>query len=242
MVQRAPVDRENFYGLLDRDYEETTTDLATAIVSVPVGSTWSLRNLTRWGESERDSIITAPRFLANDSTAIRRTAKLRDSRDRIFANATDLLGTLGDGAVRHNLVLGVEFANEDSRNLARSATDGDLADLVDPDHDAPYTGTITRTPLNDTDADADSLAVYAFDTIEFGERWEVAGGLRWDRFDVRAEGYDSAAGLRREWARDDTMLSGRASVLYKPTDTASPRRAARSKSARSGRCSASGCC
>ena len=218
---RAPVDRENFYGLLDRDYEETTTDLATAIVSVPVGSTWSLRNLTRWGESERDSIITAPRFLANDSTAIRRTAKLRDSRDRIFANATDLLGTLGDGAVRHNLVLGVEFANEDSRNLARSATDGDLADLFDPDHDAPYTGTITRTPLNDTDADADSLAVYAFDTIEFGERWEVAGGLRWDRFDVRAEGYDSAAGVRREWARDDTMLSGRASVLYKPTDTAS---------------------
>lgn len=218
---RAPVDRENWYGLRDRDYEDTTTDLATAIFETALGGTWNLRNLTRRGEATRDSIITAPRFLGDDSTSIRRTAKLRDSEDTILANATDLTATLGRGDVRHRVLVGVEFAHEQSTNDARTATDGALADLWDPDPDAPYTGTITDTPLSDTEAEADSMAVYVFDTMEIGERWEVSGGVRWDRFDVRTEGFDSGAGTRREWRRDDTMLSGRAAVLYKPDEMSS---------------------
>ncbi len=218
---RAPVDRGNFYGLLDRDYEDTRTDMATAIVSLPLGETWSLRNLTRWGQADRDSIITAPRFLDDSSTLIRRTAKLRDSEDTILANATDLVGMFGTGDVRHTLVVGAEFADEASSNRARAATDGDPADLFDPDHDAPYTGTITRTPLSDTRADADSFALYAFDTIEIGPKWELSGGLRWDRFDVSAEGLDTTTSTRREWSRDDAMLSGRAAALYKPTASSS---------------------
>jgi catecholate siderophore receptor len=218
---RAPVDRENYYGLLDRDYEDTQTDMATAIVNLPIGANWSLRNLTRWGEAARDSIITAPRFLSDNATELRRTAKLRDSEDTILANVTDFTGRFGDGDVRHTVVAGVEFATEKSTNDARAATDGDLADLFDPDYDAPYTGVITDTPIMDSRAEADSLAAYVFDTMEIGEHWELSGGLRWDRFDVETEGYDSVALIRREWARDDTMLSGRAALLYKPSDTSS---------------------
>ena len=218
---RAPVDRANYYGLLARDYEDTRTDLATLVFDLALGGGMELRNLTRWGESRRDSIITAPRFLANDATLVRRTAKTRDSADEILTNVTDLVARLDAGGVQHTLLAGVELAREESSNLARSASDGDLADLFDPDFRAPYTGVVERDPLRDAEASADSAAVYLFDTVTLSPHWELSGGLRWDRFDVEAEGYDRDLGERARHAREDSVLSGRAAALFKPNAASS---------------------
>src|SRR5690606_11994920 len=218
---RAPVDRDNYYGILARDYEDTSTDLATLVFEVALGDDVELRNLSRWGESRRDSIITAPRFLANDSTLVRRTAKARDSADRILTNVTDLVARIDTGGVQHTLSTGLELTREESSNRASTATDGELADLFHPDFHAPYTGTITRTPERDADARADSLALYLFDTVVLSEHWELSGGLRWDRFDVEAEGFDSGLGGRARHARGDSVLSGRADALFNPDATSS---------------------
>ena len=218
---RAPVDRENYYGLLARDYEDTSTDVATLIVRHAFSETVELRNLTRWGRSERDSIITAPRFLANDSTDIRRTAKTRDSEDTILANTTDLTARFATGSVQHTLLAGVELAREESINRYRAATDGELADLWTPDFEAPYTGEITTDPERDTSADSDSTAIYLFDTLELNPRWELSGGLRWDRFEVETRAFDNATGGPRDFSREDDMLSGRAAVVFKPRDNGS---------------------
>jgi catecholate siderophore receptor len=203
---RSPVDRSNFYGLLDRDYEDTAADMATLVVDHAFGDALSLRNLTRWGRSTRDSIITAPRFLSDDDTAIRRTGKTRDSEDTILLNATDLRADFETGRVAHALVAGVEIARESSSNRYRAATEGDLADFFDPDPGVPYTGEVTRDPSRDASVDADALAVYVFDTLTLSPAWELSGGLRWDRFEV-----DTG-----EFARDDDMLSGQAAIVYKP--------------------------
>lgn len=213
---RAPVDRSNFYGLLARDDEDTSTDLATFTVRHAFSDDVELRNLTRWGRSERDSIITAPRFLSNDSTAIRRTAKTRDSEDRILANVTDLTAHFSTGGVAHTLLAGLEFAREESLNRARTATDGTLADLFAPDYDAPYTGEVSADPSHDAHADSDSIAAYLFDTLELNPRWQLSGGLRWDRIDIEASGFDRDAGERGTWQRTDSELSGRAAVVFKP--------------------------
>lgn len=218
---RAPVDRSNFYGLLARDYEDTSTDVATFIVRHAFNDNVDLRNLTRWGRSERDSIITAPRFLGDDSTAIRRTAKTRDSEDTIVANVTDLTARFSAGSVQHSLLAGVEFAREESTNRARTATDGDLADLFNPDFNAPYTGEVAADPSNDASADVDSVAVYLFDTLELDPRWELSGGLRWDRIEVEASGFDRDLEARDTWQRTDSELSGRAAVVFKPRENGS---------------------
>lgn len=60
--EAAPVDFSNFYGLKDRDFEEVITDIATAEIAHDFSSSVSLRNLTRFGQTRRDSVITAPRF------------------------------------------------------------------------------------------------------------------------------------------------------------------------------------
>jgi catecholate siderophore receptor len=215
----APVDRSNFYGLLDRDYEKTQTDIATVNLQHSFNEDLSLRNITRFGRGTRDSIITAPRFAADNSTQISRTAKTRDSEDTIAANVTDVTFRFESGGITHTLVAGLELTREKSSNLARTATNGTDADLFNPDFNAPYTGTITATGR--TKAGADSAAVYAFDTLEINPQWELSGGLRWDYFDVEYSNrhFDDASEDR--FSSTDTMLSGRVGVVFKPRENGS---------------------
>ena len=48
-------------------------------------------------------------------------------------------------------------------------------------------------PRLHADTVADSLAVYALDTVKLGASWQVIAGARWDRFDVdyRADRYST---------------------------------------------------
>src|SRR5690606_28853817 len=77
----APVDPSNYSGVLDRDYEHSSSDMATLVVSHRLSDNASVRNLTRWGRSQRDYIITAPRFLSDASPDPRPTAKTRHGDD-----------------------------------------------------------------------------------------------------------------------------------------------------------------
>ena len=209
-----PVDQSNFYGLRARDYEKTDTDLVTGEVRQDLGTTSTLRNLSRWGRNVRDSVITAPRFAAvNTSTAINRQLQSRDMSDEILANQTNLTSRVATGAVTHALAVGVEFSHERSENFARTGPTAPLADLHAPNPLDPYPGPITRTGAS-TSGTADSAAAYAFDTVGIGAHLELTGGLRWDRFAV--ESVSVAAGGVTPFERVDSMTSGRAGVIVKP--------------------------
>jgi catecholate siderophore receptor len=211
----APVDQSNFYGLIDRDYEETDTDLVTADIAHDLTSRVTLRNLTRWGQNVRDSVITAPRFASVEtSTELNRQLQSRDMTDRILANQTNLTARMPTGPVEHAITAGVEFSAERSENFARTGPTAPRADLYAPDALAPYPGPIVRTGAR-TRGDADSAAAYAFDTVHLGSHWELTGGLRWDRFAADYESVD-VAGVTTPFSRTDTMVSGRGGIVFKP--------------------------
>ncbi|HEX8031474.1 MAG TPA: TonB-dependent siderophore receptor [Vicinamibacterales bacterium] len=210
-----PVEQSNYYGLVTRDYEKTDTDLATVEVSRDLGATTVVRNLTRWGQNVRDSVITAPRFVAvNTSTAINRQLQSRDMTDDILANQTNLTSRVTTGSIGHAVVAGVELSSESSINYARTGPTAPTADLYDPNPNDPYPGPIVRSGAS-TDGTANSAAAYLFDTVSIGSHLELTGGLRWDRFAVD---YVSTAsdGVATAFGREDNMTSGRAGVIYKP--------------------------
>lgn len=215
--QEPPVDFDNFYGLTDRDYEKTTTGLATAEVEHDVNDSLSIRGLVRHGRSKRDSIITAPRFASVDSTDLNRQLQSRDLEDTILAFQNDLTATFRTGAIGHSLVAGIEATRETSENHARTGPAAPLADLYNPDPSAPYSGPITRTGAR-TEGRADTGAVYVSDTMKLGERWQVTGGLRWDHFDMEFDSVASIAdgGAVTPFERTDEELSWRAGVVFKP--------------------------
>jgi catecholate siderophore receptor len=219
--QPPPVDFGNFYGLVERDYEDTLTDTATATGERDFNGAMTLRSILRYGRTKRDSLITAPRFESNTSTAIRRTDwKSRDQSDAIVASQTDLRSVFPTGTLRHTLVTGVELARENSENwnrVERSAA-APSTDLFSPDANQPYVSRIARDGAV-TDATADSAAAYVFDTVDLG-RLQVSGGVRFDRF---ALDYltRSAAGEDTALDRVDTMVSWRSGVVFKPRPEAS---------------------
>lgn len=215
----APVDYDNFYGITSRDYEKTITNIGTGEVVHDFNSTTTLRSLVRYGESSRDAITTSPRFLSNDSTVIRRELQSRDQEDSVLAQQNDLTyrfttGRFTTGEIGHVLVTGTEVSREISENHLRTAPPAPNADLFHPNPEDPFTGPVVRTGAK-TKSTAKTVAVYAADTVKLGERWELNGGLRWDRFDVD---FDSVAvgGALTELGRVDNMVSWRAGIINKP--------------------------
>ena len=79
-------------------------------------------------------------------------------------------------------------------------------------------------PVNNGNPEDTSLSlagIYAFDTLQFGSRWEVTAGLRWDSVDVDYELTNVATGVQTRLGRDDRMLSWNSGIVFKPRANAS---------------------
>jgi catecholate siderophore receptor len=205
----APVPRNTFYGLRNRDFERLNADLVTLKFEHDFNDNLSLRNQLRFADSSRDSIATPPRFANNNSTAINRELRSWQTGDKIWDNQTDFIARFSTGTVEHALVSGLDITRENNTRKTRTAPNM-LTTLFNPNPDDVYTGTITESPIIG-DVTANSQAVYLFDTAKLGNKWELNGGLRWDRFD--------AAGITTlgvPISRVDRMLSVRAGAVFKP--------------------------
>lgn len=217
---QPPVDFSNFYGLTSRDYEHTRTDVTTAQIDRTLTPNATLRNLTRYGRNDRDSVITTPRFVSvNTSTALNRQLQSRDMLDTIVTNQTSVISQFATGRLGHVVSAGLEVARESSENFARVGPTAPTADLFNPDATQPYTGPIARSGAS-TNGTADSAALYAFDTVHVTEQLELTGGLRWDRFAVDSEA-TAITGDVTSFSRTDRMTSWRSGVVFKPRPTGS---------------------
>lgn len=206
----APVPRNTFYGLRDRDFERLNSDLVTFRFEHDFNDGLSLRNQLRYANSSRDSIATPPRFANNNSTAINREMRSWQTEDKIWDNQTDFIVRFSTGKVEHALVTGMNFTRENNTRVTRTA--GNMpTTLLNPNPDDVFTGPITISPIVG-DITANSQAFYVFDTAKLGEKWELNGGLRWDRFD--ADGITTQTGA--PVSRVDTMTNVRAGLVFKP--------------------------
>ena len=248
------LDWSNFYGLKSRDHETIRSDQASVIVEHDFDGSAQLRNITRYGRNLRDTVVTPPRAASIENAAndpgfdpevpqIRRTdTKYQDRIDRILANQTNLAFDFDTGSIRHSVVTGLELSREQSTSYAgadrcvppegaippASICPGGrppVTDLYDPDPDAAYRPEIHRTGASGR-ATADDVALYAFDTVQLNDRWEVSAGLRRERFDVdvtsvAAPVAPAEAGVATRFHRTDDMTSWRTGVVFKPSEHSS---------------------
>lgn len=217
----APVPRSTFYGFIERDREKLRSDLVTARFEHDFDDNLSLRNQFRYGYSRRDSIATPPRFANNNSTVINREMRAWLANDDIFDNQTDFTARFATGSIQHSLVTGGSYAYEKNNRVLRTAPNSPTT-LFNPNPNNTYPGVITVNPL-EPELTANSLAGYVFDTVKIGEKWQFVGGLRWDRFDVEGRNVATVAGVSSFTPidRTDTILSGRAALIFKPVEAGS---------------------
>lgn len=210
----APVPRETFYGFRDRDREILNQDSGTVRFEHTFSDSLDLRSQFRIADSSRNSMATPPRFASNDSTIINREMRSWIAYDRIVDSQTDLRAEAETWGIRHALVAGASLTRERNERRNRTAPNSPTT-LLHPNPDDVYSGPITLNP-NVGHIKGNTQAVWAFDTMKFGQRWEATGGLRWERFDVNGVSTAPAP-----VAQTVNYASLRAGLIYKPVENAS---------------------
>ncbi len=223
-----PVDYRNFYGNTHRDFEDIKAQSLTATYEKDLNQSTTLRLLGRTGSVERQSIVNAPRFEdQGTSTDIGLDhQKTRDTEDSLKVLQLDLIGQYQTGAITHDLVAGVEFAEEKFQRWNYTAVVADnladtpvLVDLYNPDPNIAFTGRYARTG-KDEHATGDTKAFYIFDTLTLNPQWELSLGLRYDTFDIDYA-YDLSEAEPAKVDAEAKELSWNLGIVYKPAENGS---------------------
>jgi catecholate siderophore receptor len=209
------VDRDNFYGS-DRDYENVDANMVTAKFEYDLSDKTTIRNISRYGKSTLDRIVTGVANLTTAATPANFTVERRrqriDREDEILINQTSLNTSFDLGGYKNTFVGGLELSYERQKNkgFTTLVTQANLynPNSNDPLLDPPATGV-------DGDGKTNTVALYAFDTIDLNEQWQVNGGLRYEEY--RA---DTDTGTVHLDTSDD-LLSGKVGVLFKPASNGS---------------------
>ena len=217
----APVPRSTFYGYVDRDKEKLRADLLTFRFERDINDNFAVRSQFRYGYSRRDSMATPPRFASANSLVINREMRSWMTNDDIWDNQTDVTAKFKTGSIEHSAIFGGTVSYEKNSRVLRSAPNAQTT-LFDPDPHDIYPGVITIDPRR-PEAKANSQAAYVFDTVRFNKFLEFVGGLRFDRFAVTGMNTATVNGLPVlvPIDRTDTILSGRASLVFKPLENGS---------------------
>lgn len=238
-------DRNNYYGLVDRDFQRTRADIGTIDTSYAFGE-HKVRNIARIASTSNDYLWTQPDDSKGNpqlfGTLWRRTNS-RAADVNSFANQLSLTGRFRTGSLAHSYSTGIEYSNEKmsrgsyavspntnnpqtgntSCPTTGAATGYNCTDFQNPNPNDPWsaTHTVTRSnPALDVNQDTKTLSVYAFDTIELNPQWLLNLGLRYDDYRT-VHTTPSATAAPVVLVNDSDFVNVQAGIVYKPVENGS---------------------
>jgi catecholate siderophore receptor len=255
-----PVDPQNYYGN-PLDHDDVTSQMATLRFEHDFSDTLKLTNTLRWGQTEQDYLITSYTATGGTNedplagnikwadpddlstyTLQRSNFSTKDQQNKITTDQLNVRADFSTGAVDHFLSTGLELTREEQTadGIAVTGTLNPI-NLYDPDwHDA---GTLAYD-RNGAAANGktDTAALYVFDTLKFGERFLLTGGIRADHYTTEynatgvcttvtplpRNGVACPAGVAdgtiipsADLEASDTLLNYKLGAVYKPVDAVS---------------------
>ncbi|PYC23149.1 TonB-dependent siderophore receptor [Pseudomonas jessenii] len=238
-------DHSNFYGL-DRDFRKGRTDTATFAIEHDLSDSLTIKNTLRHGTSMQDYILTQPddsKGNVNNGTVWRR-ANTRVSNTETTTNQTDLFGNFYVAGFKNSFSTGVEYTREESQkssynvntdttprtpgnsstnctpSMVGASSGYNCTSLSNPNANDPWNGAISRNYAG-TDTQANTYALYVFDTLELNEQWLVNMGLRYDHFDTDYKTYNAAGTTTSKGDDTSEFVTGQFGVVYKPAENGS---------------------
>ena len=140
----------------------------------------------------------------------------RDETDREnFINQTDVTIPFSTGPLKHTLLVGAEFIEQDNQNKRLTDAVGITPGTVNASNPTG-TGTFTTISRNQ-DTEISSRAFYLQDQIEITPKWQAIGGLRRDIFDTDYTNLVNSSKVDIT----DAFWSPRAGLIFKPTSNTS---------------------
>jgi catecholate siderophore receptor len=218
------VARDTYYGYRD-DFEEISGTMFTARFEHDFSDNVTIRNTTRYGRLEQFYVLTGVNAVnalnPNPATwTVNRTRQSKFQTNTIMTNQTNLTVNVAN----HAITAGVEFINEEQEAPVYSpASLGTLvpAPVYDPPLlDAPPNYAPVRNG-GFSRGETQTFGAYIFDTLSFGEKWQLTGGVRFDNYDTDFESVTVSTTTppvltAAQFQVDDTLVSYKAGVLFKP--------------------------
>ena len=195
----ANVPHSAWFGA-DSYTQQTRSDSGTVKLAHEFAPGIKIRNQTRWA-------------LTDNRSSDLGTSK----RYKIVANQTDFSLAFNTGAVRHELVTGLDLYRETYGDLQRTvlAPTGTLwFDMAHPQ--VVHNGVATVKGAAGLVSRISNAGVYATDAIRFSDQWRMVASLRYDHWkaDTSLKNVNTASS-------SDGAVSGRVAVMYKPVEEAS---------------------
>jgi catecholate siderophore receptor len=224
----SPVNRSNFYGSLS-DFDRVKADMFTARIEHDLKAGYTLRNISRFGRTEQRYVLTGVNTItvpdANDPSTwtVSRSRQGKDQENQVLTNQTNLNAEFETGSFKHLLSTGIEFIYEKQTNNAMAVvgTQG-AANLYNPTVDdvfAPVAATGAKTSGNTVTA-----AIYAFDTLKINERFQINGGVRFEKYKTETLGIPASNATVQTAtlaSKADDLLTWKVGALYKPASNGS---------------------
>ncbi len=199
------VDPSNYYGYRNLDTQEITVDSATFRFRHAFSDSLILTNTSRYLKVDQFLIVNPPQgtwclasgFNAQTGAACATPGQyslsgprgnLRDTSNTQLVNQTDLNWKFNTGSVKHNLIVGVSFANETYdfqggnvlRNPLGATPNPALPNMNIANPDNLWTGPVNDIRTASNDGELSNQALYAFDNIEFSPMFSINAGIRWE--------------------------------------------------------------
>lgn len=198
----AKVSRDNFYGS-QQDYEKIEADMISAKVEHQLNASTVVRNITRYGKSHLDRVLTGVNALSLNATSQAiEVALIRqrvDQTNEILANQSTLNTAFKTGHINHDLVFGLELLKESQLSLGSTRGSTSTTTVVLNGQALPIDSPVQNiyapnSQLNllvpyltgaDNDGSTTTTALYAFDTLSLTNSLKFNVGLRADRYKTK---------------------------------------------------------
>lgn len=193
----AKVNRNNFYGSKS-DHEKVDADMVTVKLEHDLAPGTTVRNVTRYGQTHMDRVMTGINTLtavdaADASTwTISRSRQRTDQTNELLTNQTSVSTSFDTAGFRHDLAAGFEAIYErqltkGTGTTAQTINGTDYAAISIPAANlyAPNAADELGVPYltgADTEGKTTTGALYLLDTLSLNEAWKVNAGLRFERY------------------------------------------------------------
>lgn len=235
-VTEFGVDRDTFYGVVGRDYQDVVQKVGTAKAIYDFGNGMKLSNTVRASKSVNDYVLTAPSSVTTDDSDdindwdVEVSFKSRYQETDVLADVLELTGDTEMFGRTHNYVLGFSTSVEKVKTWsydgltsedyqAPEGARGCVVSVVNPDPIGAGCWSGETPVLGDasTDTTVRTNSLYAQDSFDLNTKLTLNGGVRVDFYDIVRTGQNNA-GSDYRYSRDDVMFNWNIGATYAYTD------------------------
>src|SRR6266702_1253382 len=204
------VNRNTFYGLVNRDYYSIKQDIGTVGGEVAITPDLTLSNKSRVQRSVLDYIGTLPEAPVDATQTLSLNPQSRYQVTENIANQTEATYKFGLAGWKHTALGGVEvsreiasidkYSNLSSEQLGGAAS-GSItgASIYAPQYTFANVGTNPTWAGLPTKVAIDTKSAYLLDSANYNDLVILNGGVRYDDYDIKASGFGTVNGVANVW-------------------------------------------